>query len=336
MVGIDKIMMTTKDFRIGNSGMFKNSITYSPEVNGDLQPLKVWAQDKRGNAITGKLFNQLRDVVIDINDKGMRLVFNPSVISAKGRVNHLANNRKDMAMVNEIVQGVCNELQIDTCVKTHTLHRIDLAKDCTMNMPVEEYFPVLSALDGKRMKVVGYPDGHSFRNGQREGMFYNRGLKVQMDTGKQMENSLARFEFRAKNKIEVCKRLKVGQWNQLIDCEQEHISLVYREFLTADIFRIKHAANEIALLPTIEAEIIKTMSWKKYRNMTADLWQIENYGGIEAVNKTMELSGVSKSARYRYLENMRESIQLAKFLESKRGRGKMNRLYEELFNKFVA
>ncbi|NBW38848.1 MAG: hypothetical protein EBR30_28300 [Cytophagia bacterium] len=103
-----------------------------------------------------------------------------------------------------------------------------------------------------------------------------------------------------------------------------------------DIFRIKHAVNEIALLPTIEAEIIKTMSWKRYRNMTADLWQIENYGGIEAVNKTMELSGISKSARYRYLENMRESIQLAKFLESKRGRGKMNRLYEELFNKFVA
>jgi hypothetical protein len=344
-VGIDKVVLTTKEYRIGDSRL----LNYRPPIvkavrSGEIMPPEQnWFRDSVGRELNGSLYYNDDKVNIDVNSYGVRFSFNPSVISGVGKLNYLATDRKDITRSKLYLERLCDQLSIETDLLSCKVNRIDLTKDRSdLSESPEAYIPVMKMLDAKRMKNTAEFSGETWRTGNnvRQVCYYNRGLKIELDSGEKLGFDVARLEARFMKSKDITKRLNIAVFNDVCQSDPDKWSFDYHGFIRSDLFRCNddsNAVNHISFLN--EASILQSGyrgNLKNYLLSFSIPELLDRFGGLESYKHFLEsYTNKSRATIYREVSNMRKMIQQASFINTRRGGDKISKLYDEFEIKFA-
>lgn len=346
-IGVDKLVLTSRDYRIQDTRL----LGYRPPVikpvsksDGVIHPEdSVWMKDSFGREISGSLFLNQSDVIIDVNKfQGLRLIINPSVICGKGKANYLATDEKDISRCRVYLEKLCEELTIETSLNDMKVSRLDYAKDRSdMNYPPEAYVPVMKLFDAKRMKDSKEYSGETFTIGSKRKQisFYNRGNKVALDTGIDLGFNVSRLEARFMKTQEVKSRLKITRFNDVCESNRDKWSEDYYRLINDDLFRSKIDFSNLETMAIYtEAEILREAfggKWNDYAMTFSAIDIMNRVGGIENLKVVLSEGGVKRATQYRILKQMRDRNHKASFLNSRRKMSGLSELYNEFYDKFA-
>jgi hypothetical protein len=346
-IGIDKLVLTTRDFRIGDSRLLNHAPPMVKAIDRNTgiieeQP-SSWLRDSQGREINGKLYLNHPEYMINVDKfKGLNLIFNPSVITGKGKLNYLATDEKDISRCRVYLEKLCEELTIEASLNDMRVSRLDYAKDRSdMIHPPEAYVPVMKLLDAKRMKSTKEYSGETFTigNSNRQIQFYNRGKKVAIDTGNNLGFDVSRLEARFVKTKEVSSRLNIVRFNDVCDSNRDKWSLDYHKLLNDDLFRSKIDFENLELMAIYtEAEILKeafNSNWNDYAMTFSAIDIMNRVGGIENLKLVLSEGGVSRATQYRIIQKMRDRNHKASFLRQRRSINGLSELYHEFYDKFA-
>lgn len=327
MVGIDKIGITSKDYRIRNL----DRLSFAPphikgikdgEVRIDPIP---FGTDGRGEPMTGKYYSNDDLINIDIDFRGMKISFNPSRMMSED-LHYLSRGRGEVKNCGELVKKKLHTLGIDCAIEDHNLSRVDLAQDAILPDQVKSYIEVMRMLRGKRMKSKEYPDGFLFSNTLRQFCFYDRGEKIRLDGGKELSKNLGRGELRMTKKISVEKTLGISTFRQMMDIEPDQLDCIYHNFVAEDIFKSRldpiemngiHIESEMALFSDFYATM-KRGGVNRYLEDFGIDQVLKLHGSFDNFFDFLIQCGVAQSTAYRQVSQMRLKYQRKGFIDNRR------------------
>jgi len=246
-IGIDKLTLTTKEFRINRAGETGLTLKTGQYLLGEDRPEDpLLFIDRNGGEVRGvgaylhdKLFT------VDINSNGLRVIVNPS------KPYHpytLVNDTDTLATRMETVHKELKKRGIVTDLNGASINRVDIARNISTNEPVSYYGQVFSFLDMPRSKrQAQYPEGYSTGNNSRGVIAYNK-LQECRDEGHDLPgNNLLRVEIQNKKTDAVKRFLKLNNYNDLLTCGVEHCSDMYRHTIKNEVFKIKPLYEQRAI-----------------------------------------------------------------------------------------
>ncbi|GAI57932.1 unnamed protein product, partial [marine sediment metagenome] len=99
--------------------------------------------------------------MIEVNNKGLFLSFNPSLIYYKDHNLYSVTNWQLKAVTEKLKESLeDNGVRLD--MDSMNLSRIDLQKTRNLDFPFSAYNPIFAWLEGKRLQSVVYPGSYSF------------------------------------------------------------------------------------------------------------------------------------------------------------------------------
>jgi hypothetical protein len=327
MVGIDKIGITSKDYRIRNLDRLSHA---PPHIKGikegevRIEPTP-FASDGRGEPMIGKYYSNDHLISLDIDFRGMKISFNPSRMISED-LHYLSRSRGEVTKCGELIKSKLLSLGIDCSIEDHNLSRVDLAQDSHLPDQVKSYIEVMRMLRGKRMKSKEYPDGFLFSNTLRQFCFYDRGEKIRLDGGEELSNNLGRGELRMTKKISVEKTLGISTFRQMVDTEPDQLECIYHNFVSDDIFKSRLDPTEMNGI-NIESEIslftdcyatMKRGGVNRYLEDFGIDQVINLHGSFDNFFDFLIQCGVAQSTAYRQVNQMRLKFQRKGFVENRR------------------
>lgn len=343
MVGIDKIDIQSKEYRVKNL----DRLSYAPphiegikegEVRKDPTSFGI---DDLGVPMYGKYYSNEDQISITINYQGMKISFNPSRMMSKD-LRYLSRSRGEVKKCGELIKSKLLELGIDCAIEDHNMVRLDLAKDAHLPDQVKSYIEVMRMLRGKRMKPKEYPDGYLFANTLRQFCFYNRGEKIRLDGGNEKAHNLGRGEFRMIKKSSIQKTLDISTFSQMMDIEPDQMDCVYHNFVSEDIFKSRldpvqmnhiNVENEISLFADCYATM-KRGGVNRYLEDYGIDQVLKLHGSFDNLFDFLIQCGVAQSTAYRQMNQMRMKYQRKGFIDNRRKTGSTSDRIHELQNIF--
>ena len=165
MMIYDKIELIINDFSISKND---NLITRADinESTGDIiERMKYFAYNRKEKH--GIDFRTWGDI--------LKIVFSPALVFEKGKHNLTEMDKEKLhSVICEIIK-YAKELGINTNLYNGKVSRFDIAKDRTMEKPIEEYITTLKVL-GFNKRMVDTEVGSSFYHGNNEHriVFYDK------------------------------------------------------------------------------------------------------------------------------------------------------------------
>jgi hypothetical protein len=341
-VGIDKIVLHTQDFKVkeNNFRVRPAVVNYQTgEVENEFDLFRYQDDVVYGS---GAFINTPR-LNIDVNFKGMSVRFNPSKIYY-GNNFHSINYQDNKEVLNQL------DTEIKDCGVSLDFYNTDIARmDLQRTIPTEHNFnnynPVFNFLHLKRTHTTDYGDGFSYRNKQREMIFYDklkemREHKVDLNTLGNLSKNVMRCEYRLRNKKSVRRGAEVRTLKQINDRDIfNHLSDVYKSRVTEELFS-RIPENEETLNFDSEIEIAKYYRETYHRNATYKYIMSYVFDGSKSTTpdilKHILLgAGFNKSTVKRTLDDVYLSMQYSASLRDER-RIKISKLGDELRRKLVA
>lgn len=123
-VGTDKLVLSTKHFNLRSGHKFTTKVDVSPD----------------GEYLERKKICNTPNVSFDIDNRGLRILCNPSVIANTGETNYLSKTIADRQKTYDYVMKTAEVSGIDFCLNTTGISRLDLARDSVMSCNVSDYF----------------------------------------------------------------------------------------------------------------------------------------------------------------------------------------------------
>jgi len=169
--GVDKVGLHAKGYVVKSlNGWSKKG----GEKVGEDPP--VFLRDGDGQPVAGAgFFLNAGQVNVDLSPKGLLVSFNPSKVL---HPYHLLTDPAEVGRIGDNVQATLQRNGVLVNVNAMQAVRVDLAKQAQLTHPLNAYGQALGHLQGKRMTGHQYPDGYSFRNTQREAVFYNKAREL--------------------------------------------------------------------------------------------------------------------------------------------------------------
>jgi hypothetical protein len=179
--GVDKLHLFTEHFDVS-----------------DLQPWNLVPNTKRagetdiehtpllsvhGETVHGqKLYVNSQDYTAEVKHGRLHVQFNPS------KMHHDFHLVSDMDKIADAITRVQNHLKetlhTDADLFTAGVSRIDITAQAAMQMPVPHYDAIIrGAKNLKRAPRTEYPHGFLMGNGARQLCTYDKGLKIEIDSG---------------------------------------------------------------------------------------------------------------------------------------------------------
>ena len=336
--GIDKVALHTKAY------VPKSLNGWSEKGGrkvGEAPP--CFLHDDNGQPIEGTgFFLNAGEVNVDLSAKGLLVSFNPS------KIRHpyaLLTDPAEVGRIGEQVQRTLTKNGLLVNVDDMQLVRLDLAKQHQLTHPLSAYGQALSQLKGKRMTGHKYPDGYSFRNTQREDVFYNKTREV---LEKQQltiaEDRLGRFEAKWKKGRPLAKDFQFSSFRDLRKSDPEQLTAVYVNALHRDVFRTDPKAVQLVLNLDTEAELLKGYRQAGRGGVTKYLLDmhagphVEALGGWDALGRLMREAGYPDRTIRHTLMQLRSQAQRAAFVNARRDRAAVNlhTLLQELRHVYAA
>jgi hypothetical protein len=223
--------------------------------------------------------------------------------------------------------------------------RVDLAKQAQLTHPLNAYGQALGHLQGKRMTGHQYPDGYSFRNTQREAVFYNKARELHEKSGMAIpESRLGRLEMKWKKGRPLAKDFQFSSFGDLRKADPHYLTAVYREALNRDVFRTDPKAVQLILSFDTEVSILRGYldagRGGAYRYLL-DLHtgpHVAALGGWDAFGQLLLDAGMPDRTKRDTIMKLRSQAQRAAFVNARRDRAAVNlhTLLEELRHAYAA
>lgn len=309
LAGVDKITLTTQYFTLKSRKPFKTSFypasytspkEYAPirelieksEVSGSIpfsfestQPHFLTTKD--GEEVRGRsLFLDPIDKPthpynLDIDRRGLRLIFNPSKMSEK-YYNSLANE-DDLDFCFEYLSEELHRYGIDVDLKETSVSRLDFAKDRRMEKNVYEYSPVFNMLRLSRSTNVSqYPSGYTVSNSNRAFELYDKG--AEFFKGKIPTSNFMRAEYRLTT-TEAVQKFGINYFGELLNMDATKMNESFNHLFTKDVLRVDNLEDQL-LIDYNQLRLMIQESKKNHnRNILANVYQliaaetiVKNYG----------------------------------------------------------
>lgn len=218
--GIDKIRIHTRDFEVKDTlclGVQPNS---KQQGLAEAEPTFLFNTTKQGGVYGKGAYYNNEDINLDISTFGLSLVFNPT--KYKG-ANQLTADTHHISLIAQDIEDHLQDLGIRLSISNSKATRIDLAKDRLMDKEVFMYGDTFNTLTGKRAKErVQYPDGYRIGNGQRQGLFYDKGF----EQSQQRSNNM-RCEYRLLKSAAISKALSITRLEDIYKATPEDLHYLY-------------------------------------------------------------------------------------------------------------
>jgi len=316
-LGIDKIALTSTEFRAKDLSKFTISCLKKPD-----EEVPFLINDSQGNDYFGnKAFIQTDNSIIDINNRGLLIAFNPSKILHPYKLN---SNLKE---ITETIKKEVSKSGIDTDINNMRVSRLDLTKQAEMKQPIHTYNDVFGYLRGKRLTSKQYPSGFNFGNKSNEVVFYDkRAEMVYKHKMNLAEKNFMRAEVKFKKSKNVCSETSLTNYRNLLDAPLDQLKTSYDNYLNNRVFNNMHLGEQLTLDFYAEADILKSYISQHPRGginkYLMDLGldtALEMFSGLEGFKMLLEAIDVPQRTIYRTIANLNKQYQRKAVLDSKRG-----------------
>lgn len=336
--GVDKVGLHAKGYVVKSlNGWSKKG----GEKVGEDPP--VFLRDGDGQPVAGAgFFLNAGQVNVDLSPKGLLVSFNPSKVL---HPYHLLTDPAEVGRIGDNVQATLQRNGVLVNVNAMQAVRVDLAKQAQLTHPLNAYGQALGHLQGKRMTGHQYPDGYSFRNTQREAVFYNKARELHEKSGMAIpESRLGRLEMKWKNGRPLAKDFQFSSFGDLRKADPHYLTAVYREALNRNVFRTDPKAVQLILSFDTEVSILRGYldagRGGAYRYLL-DLHtgpHVAALGGWDAFGQLLLDAGMPDRTKRDTIMKLRSQAQRAAFVNARRDRAAVNlhTLLEELRHAYAA
>jgi hypothetical protein len=235
-LGIDKIALFTTDFKIRNLELLEYKAIGGKILINDLgeveqNPAPIYT-DLQNNSIKAKmLYKNGQYCSIDIeNRKGLIVTFNPSKHHHQFNLSNVGSDNFKQSMF-DVQNELTNVYGIEANIENMNLTRLDIAKQQSMQLPLNQYTKAYDMIKGKRTFELQYFDSHYQRNKSHEAYFYNKQAeliynKINAITPENFLRVEARFK-----KGKVVKRIaNIDTLKKLANRSEDEINALYNNY----------------------------------------------------------------------------------------------------------
>lgn len=260
-IGIDKIRLTTRDFRVKDARGL--NLKPSQSVIGQEQEERLLFVDGTGRQVRGAGVFSNNDLYnLDISEKGLKIEFNPSkpyhpfILCAD--TDTLYNRLKTVTDDIKDKHGIIADWNYSK------VSRLDVSRNVETKDPIGYYSDVFGMVGIPRTKrQAQYPDGYSVGNNSTGLILYNK-LQEIRDSGIDIKgDNLLRVELQFKKSQSARSHLKLVTLDDLVTCGVEHCQDVFRGYMKNNVFREK-AQQEQKIIPFNDAYFWLTELKKKH------------------------------------------------------------------------
>lgn len=339
-IGIDKILLTTKEFRVKNlsdTNIFGRNVN----IQQGGAPLPIYSDLDNNRIDANSFYHNGQKGIYDISTKGLAISFNPS------KDLHPYNLISTGVELNNRIEDIKKELNsigILTDINTMKLSRFDLAKNNQMQYPLPMYHEGLKLLKGKRSDSRSAPDGFYVGNKSHETIFYNKGkeLKHRKIEAITPDNYL-RVEPRYRNTDAVKRYTTIASTYDLINIDSSDIDTMYKSYLQNVIFSRAKVGSQMLIDFDNEIQVynaLKKQMPKGYFNYWLQINSIDTlldmFGSIDNVKRFLSDAGETRQTIHRNINKIKELIATRGVLSSSRKDVTPISLLNEIQEKFVA
>jgi len=246
---------------------------------------------------------------------------------------------KAVDILRDVRKGL-DEIGIDCCLEDARVSRLDAFANVQTSEAFDVYTPILSLLDGRRMREKAMPGVTSFRWGSTHAQIncYDKLAEMQshkLDVSAFYGTNILRFEHRSLdwNKVHTLYGIStVGDFLK----EYDSIPGVYRSVMQRDLFR--YDGNDIELLSerqlTDEMQLFKAECGRRWMQAyweAAGLRYTLQRASPETVARVIEQVSGDRNKAWRNRQKMHTALVRQKMLTKSESAGKTYRvLYNEL------
>jgi hypothetical protein len=346
ITGVDKLVLTTTDFRVKevNSALF--GIDTSTKQGGIEGELPYLLRDIRGREVKAwKIYHNSKKSIgnYTIDNRGLLIQFNPSKIIHPYQLQEI--NSEGYRQSINMVSSELNSIGIELDFEQLKLSRVDIAKQAEMIHPCYQYDSAFKLMKGKRMKERAYEGGYLFSNKSNQCMFYDKRAELQyhkIDAIMEGENNFMRAEVRALKGRSVASIMQVNNFKQFNTLSSLDISNCFNTYISGKIFSKLNESSQLSFSFNSEVEIMKALyensrgGWLKYISFEGLEITLMKLGGIDAFGKLCSEGGYTRQ-QVHIIKNRIKSMLLEKAKVSKvREEITPATLIAELHEKFAA
>lgn len=290
--GIDKLILTTKDFAVKDISIFSQNRNIPQGKQESDLPVIFIENGHNGFTVqaNGLGYNEVNGLYnTSINRVGIQVIFNPSKVLHQYELSDVNQAKK----VVQAVQKNLNEKGIMLNMENATISRIDLAKQNFMERNNETYAPAFTFLKGKKMKAVQYDFGYRWGNKQHENTIYDKSIESKLQTP-----NLLRNEVKFKTTRSTQKTTGIHNLTQLYEAGTPYLTQVYNEYLNTKLFRNQIESQMVIDFDT-EVQILSNFK-NQGRNAVFNWLSVKGIeyfvkmGSLESIFKIMKEAGFTR------------------------------------------
>lgn len=340
-IGIDKILLTTKEFKVhSNNGLRVRQ--------GDILPSGEILETQLYNDVKGTkafLNGELANTTID--GRGLKVEYNPSKIL---HPYHLNNDNKSLFNVQDNVRRELkdNGILLGDNVEL-AVSRLDFARNVQMDQPIGAYGHLFSSLKAKRQSTKQFPNSYYHTNGSQESNFYDKGLALDYEhkgiNVPVIEPNTMRGELRAKKRDSVGRIYKLNDMWQLLEFSPEYRLDKYKDNLKKQLFQGNTDPLQTSMFPDYnrQVEYLKALKVKHPRGAIGKFIQsvgivslLAEVGTMEDFRKMLLEAGYADKYSFRVIADLQKELHQSSMFYGDNGKQSLMKLYNEVYQKFVA
>ena len=264
-IGIDKLTLTTTDFKVLNWG---DKLWKQDQRQGEGKSLYVpkpedlLLVDKIGDPCHHKkiYFNPTQDqkfggsnVNITVGQKGLQIIWNPSKFERDPRTHiHPVDDHHILTERMEFTMKWIQSHLVDFDPDQLKIHRLDMCRNITTKEPVSAYPKSLSGLlDMSRCNTSSYPSGMATGNKSRRFILYDKILELTTDKDHKADktfqsdmltawaNNLMRAEIQMLNSDAVNRYWKIQRLGHIHQVGLPSLQEQYKAFMKERLFKVR-------------------------------------------------------------------------------------------------
>jgi hypothetical protein len=349
MVGLDKLQVTTRDFRLQKIDSQHFGIDRSIKQGGADIPILLTTNEMQ-DIFANKIWHNSELVNLDINRHGLRVQFNPS---ARYHTYHLTGTGDRLNRVVDDVQTYVDRLGIECSIKDMQISRVDVTAQKEMSQIPSMYYDVFKMFKQKRLKnTKEHPSSYLVGNKQWQTCAYDKLQELKdykLHSLIEGENNLLRIENRWLQTKEVKRTLPFDTIHKLCDTTNDELQSIYSKHLQNRTFNKNYSSVQMKLDFHEQSEILKQLlkqDGQTYKSAVLSLLHIigdldmsdtiMQFGGITKFREFIQENGVSRATSFRIVNDLVEMIKQQEAFRNKQGKVSVVQLYEEILSKFVA
>ena len=344
--GVDKIHLTTRDFKIKDCKSGKFGIDTSLKQGGKEAPWLM--KDEFGHEISAwKAYHNSEKGLgnYTIDHHGLLVSFNPSKIHHP--YNLVSVQDKGYKEAITAIKKEMKDIGVTVDLDKMKIVRADLARQNEMSRPVQQYNSAFNLCKMRRAKNQRqYEGGYLFGNTQKQSMFYDKGLQLENNGVGLMygEKNLMRGEIRLLKDKSFASLFKLDTLDQLNLLSPEEIENHYKSFLNRNLFINQYQADQTCLDFDGEAQRLEWYRTNYGRDallrylaeVSLDLFLLK-FGSIDTfINQVVKKSGYRRRQPYEIRNKIAQMISDKARFDDSRGEVSVSVLLAEVQAKFAA